>query len=98
MKNLFINMLAAFGFISLIVIAINTANAGVSAIADAFERQDAGQAAMIADHKAYLASDDDNYVTDPMNGYDEEIAAQEQAEKDKQIAHANAFLAKVNGD
>jgi len=100
MKRAIINMLAAIGFISLVVIALNTANAGASAVSDAYERQQSAERAKIELHKLdYPASayDESYYVTDPMNGYDEEIALQEQAEKDAVAAHANAFLAKVNG-
>lgn len=98
MKKSIINMLAAIGFMSLVVIALNTANAGAGAVSDAYERQQAAQRAKIELHKLdYPASDDDYYVTDPMNGFDEEIALLEQAKKDAVAAHANAFLAKVNG-
>ena len=95
MKKLFINMLAGFGFMSLVVIALNTANAGAGKIVDAFDRADAGQSAMVEEHKAYLASDDEDYVTDPMNGFDDEIY--EASEKAKVAKHANLFIANAYG-
>lgn len=44
-----------------------------------------------------FAEDSSMYVTDPMNGFDEEVFLQERAEKDENIAHANAFLKTING-
>lgn len=44
-----------------------------------------------------FAEDSSMYVTDPMNGFDEEVFLREQAEKDESIAHANAFLKTING-
>lgn len=44
-----------------------------------------------------VVEDDAMYVTDPMNGFDEEVFLQEQAKKDETIAHANAFLKTING-
>lgn len=91
------DLLASIGTITLLALGMTAATAGAQHINQAFERSQAGHDAMIAEHKAYLASDDDYYVTDPMNGFDEEVALLEQAEKDAVAAHANAFLAKVNG-
>lgn len=96
MKRAIINMLAAIGLMSLVVIALNTANAGASAVSDAYERQQSAERAKIELHKLNYPASDDNYVTDPLNGFDDEVAQQEQAEKDAVAAHANAFLAKVN--
>ena len=91
------DLLASIGTITLLALGMTAATAGAQHINQAFDRSQAGHDAMIAEHKAYLASDDDHYVTDPMNGFDEEVALLEQAEKDAVAAHANAFLAKVNG-
>lgn len=96
MQKLFINMLASIGAVSLAVIALNTAQAGGNAVSEAYERQQSAERAKIELHKLDYPASDDNYVTDPMNGFDEEIALLEQAEKDAVAAHANAFLAKVN--
>lgn len=93
--NLIRNMLAAIGVMALLVVVINTATAGVQQINDAFNRQQAGQDAMIAEHKAYLASDDDNYVTDPMNGFDAEVY--EASEQAKTARHANLFISNAYG-
>lgn len=94
--NLIRNMLAAIGVMALLVVVINTATAGVQQINDAFNRQQAGQDAMIAEHKAYLASDDDNYVTDPMNGFDTEVY--EASEQAKTARHANLFISNAYAD
>ena len=90
------NMLAGIGVIALLVITINTAaKAGMEQINDAFDRQEAGQTAMIANHKAYLAQDDDNYVTDPMNGFDDEVY--EASEQAGTARHANQLIANAYG-
>ena len=89
------NMLAAIGLMALLVIALNTVSAVAGVIGDAFDRSQAGHDALIAEHKAYLAQDDDNYVTDPMNGFDEEVyEASEQAGTAK---HANLFISTAYG-
>jgi hypothetical protein len=88
------NMLAAIGVMALLVLVINTASAGAVAIVNAYDRSQAGQTALIAEHKAYLASDDD-YVTDPMNGFDDEVY--EASEKAKVAKHANLFISTAYG-
>ena len=89
------DFLASIGVIALLVLGMTAATAGVQYINEAFERQEAGQDALIAEHKAYLASADDNYVTDPMNGFDNEVyEASEQAGTAK---HANLFISSAYG-
>ena len=89
------DFLASIGIVALLVIGMTAATAGVQYINDAFSRSEAGQDAMIAEHKAYLAQDDDNYVTDPMNGFDDEVyEASEQAGTAK---HANLFISTAYG-
>lgn len=92
--NLVKNMLAAIGVMALLVLVINTATAGAVAIVSAYDRSQAGQAALIAEHKAYLASDDD-YITNPDNGLDDEVY--EASEKAKIAKHANLFIANAYG-
>lgn len=89
------NFLASIGVITLLAIGANAAIAGKQQINDAFNRSQAGQDAMIAEHKAYLASDDDNYVTDPMNGFDAEVY--EASEQAKAARHANLFISNAYG-
>jgi len=89
------DFLASIGVITLLAIGATAATAGVQYINQAFERQEAGQDAMIAEHKAYLASDDDNYVTDPMNGFDAEVY--EASEQAKTARHANLFISNAYG-
>lgn len=94
--KLITRMLAAVGVVALAVLIINTASAGASKVIDAYDRQQASEKAMIDEHKLYLASgDDDFYVTDPMNGFDEEVY--EASEQYKTARHANAFIAKAYG-
>lgn len=92
------NMLAAIGLMALLVIALNTVSAVAGVIGDAFDRSQAGHDAMIAEHKASLPSDDDNYVTDPMNGFDDEVEeAYEASTEAKTASYANGFIAKAYG-
>lgn len=92
------DFLASIGVIALLVLGMTAATAGVQYINQAFERQEAGQDAMIAEHKAYLASDDENYVTDPMNGFDDEVEdVYEASTEAKTASHANLFIAKAYG-
>ena len=92
------NMLAAIGFMALLIIALNTVSAGAGVISDAFDRQQSAHDAMIAEHKAYLASDDDNYVTDPMDGFDDEVVGTYEASAEaKTASYANGFIAKAYG-
>ena len=89
------DFLASIGVITLLAIGATAATAGVQQINDAFNRSEAGQDAMIAEHKVYLASDDDNYVTDPMNGFDAEVY--EASEQAKTARHANLFISNAYG-
>ena len=89
------DFLASIGVITLLAIGATAATAGVQQINNALNRQQAGQDAMIAEHKAYLASDDDNYVTDPMNGFDAEVY--EASEQAKAARHANLFISNAYG-
>jgi len=89
------DFLASIGVITLLAIGATAATAGMQQINDAFNRQQAGQDAMIAEHKAYLASDDDNYITDPMNGFDAEVY--EASEQAKTARHANLFISNAYG-
>lgn len=89
------DFLASIGVITLLAIGATAATAGVQQINDAFNRSQAGQDAMIAEHKAYLASDDDNYVTDPMNGFDAEVY--EASKQAKTARHANLFISNAYG-
>lgn len=89
------DFLASIGVITLLAIGANAAIAGKQQINDAFNRQQAGQDAMIAEHKAYLAQDDDSYVTDPMNGFDAEVY--EASEQAKAARHANLFISNAYG-
>ena len=89
------DFLASIGVIALLVLGMTAATAGVQQINKAFDRQDSAHDAMIAEHKAYLASDDDNYVTDPMNGFDDEVY--EASEQAKTARHANIFISNAYG-
>ncbi len=89
------DFLASIGVITLLAIGATAATAGVQHINDAFSRSEEGQDALIAEHKAYLAQDDDNYVTDPMNGFDEEVY--EASEQAKAAGHANLFISTAYG-
>ena len=92
------NMLAAIGLMALLVIALNTVSAVAGVIGDAFDRSQAGHDALIAEHKASLPRDDGNYVTDPMNGFDDEVEeAYEVSTEAKTASYANGFIAKAYG-
>ena len=89
------DFLASIGVIALLVLGMTAATAGVQQINDAFNRSQAAQDALIAEHKASLPNDDGNYVTDPMNGFDEEVyEASKQAETAR---HANIFISNAYG-
>lgn len=90
------DFLASIGILTLLVLGMTAATAGVQQINEAFNRSQAGQDAMIAQHKAYLASADDNYVTDPMNGFDNEVY--EASEQAKTARHANIFISNAYAD
>lgn len=89
------DFLASIGVLALLILGMTAATAGVQHINDAFNRSQAGQDALIAEHKAYLAQDDDNYVTDPMNGFDDEVY--EASEQAKAASHANLFISNAYG-
>ena len=92
------DFLASIGVIALLVIGMTAATAGVQQINKAFDRQQSAHDAMIAEHKASLPSDDDNYVTDPMNGFDDEVEeAYEASTEAKTASYANGFIAKAYG-
>ena len=92
------DFLASIGVIALLVLGMTAATAGVQQINKAFDRQDSAHDAMIAEHKAYLASDDGNYVTDPMNGFDDEVIdTYETSTEAKTASYANGFIAKAYG-
>lgn len=92
------NMLAAIGLMALLVIALNTVSAVAGVIGDAFDRSQAGHDALIAEHKASLPRDDSNYVTDPMNGFDDEVVdTYETSTEAKTASYANGFIAKAYG-
>ena len=92
------NMLAAIGLMALLVIALNTVSAVAGVIGDAFDRQQSAHDAMIAEHKASLPNEDGNYVTDPMNGFDDEVIdTYEASEQAKAARHANLFISNAYG-
>ena len=92
------NILAAIGLMALLVVALNTVSAVAGVLGDAFDRSQAGHDAMIAEHKASLPRDDDNYVTDPMNGFDDEVEdVYEASTEAKTASYANGFIAKAYG-
>jgi hypothetical protein len=90
------DFLASIGILTLLVLGMTAATAGVQQINEAFNRSEAGQDAMIAEHKAYLAQDNDNYVTDPMNGFDEEVY--EASKQASEARHANIFISNAYAD
>lgn len=93
------NMLAAIGLMALLVIALNTVSAVAGVIGDAFDRQQSAHDAMIAEHKASLPRGDDNYVTDPMNGFDDEVVdTYEASEQAATARHANLFISTAYAD
>lgn len=92
------DFLASIGVITLLVLGMTAATAGVQQINKAFDRSQAGHDALIAEHKASLPRDDGNYVTDPMNGFDDEVIdTYETSTAAKTASHANGFIAKAYG-
>lgn len=92
------DFLASIGILTLLVLGMTAATAGAQHINQAFDRSQAGHDAMIAEHKAYLASDDDYYVTEPMNGFDDEVIdTYEASEQAKAARHANLFISNAYG-
>ncbi|AEO00989.1 hypothetical phage protein [Psychrobacter phage Psymv2] len=93
------DFLASIGVIALLVLGMTAATAGVQQINKAFDRQQSAHDAMIAEHKASLPSDDDNYVTDPMNGFDDEVVdVYETSTEAKTARHANLFISNAYAD
>lgn len=89
------DFLASIGVIALLILGMTAATAGVQHINKAFDRQQSAHDAMIAEHKASLPNDDGNYVTDPMNGFDDEVY---EASKEAETArHANLFISNAYG-
>lgn len=75
---------------------MTAATAGVQQINKAFDRQQSAHDAKIAIHKLdNPASEDSNYVTDPMNGFDAEVY--EASEQAKAARHANLFISNAYG-
>ncbi len=89
------DFLASIGVITLLVLGMTAATAGVQHINKAFDRQQAGHDALIAEHKTSLPNDDDNYVTDPMNGFDEEVY--EASKQASEARNANLFISNAYG-
>ena len=90
------DFLASIGVIALLVLGMTAATAGVQQINKAFDRQQSAHDAMIAEHKVYLASDGDNYVTDPMNGFDDEVY--EASKQASEARHDNLFISNAYAD
>lgn len=90
------DFLASIGVIALLVLGMTAATAGVQQINKAFDRSQAGHDAMIAEHKASLPIDDGNYVTDPMNGFDDEVY--EASKQASEARHANLFISNAYAD
>lgn len=89
------DFLASIGILTLLVLGMTAATAGVQQINKAFDRSQAGHDAMIAEHKASLPIDDGNYVTDPMNGFDDEVY--EASKQASEARHANLFISNAYG-
>ena len=90
------DFLASIGVIALLVLGMTAATAGVQHINKAFDRQQSAHDAMIAEHKLdNPTSEDSNYVTDPMNGFDAEVY--EASEQAKAARHANLFISNTYG-
>ena len=90
------DFLASIGVITLLVLGMTAATAGVQHINKAFDRQQSAHDAMIAEHKASLPNDDGNYVTDPMNGFDDEVY--EASKQASEARHANLFISNAYAD
>lgn len=90
------DFLASIGVIALLVLGMTAATAGVQHINKAFDRQQSAHDAKIAIHKLdNPTSEDSNYVTDPMNGFDAEVY--EASEQAKAARHANLFISNAYG-
>ncbi len=96
------DLLANLGLIVLLAAGMMGASSGAESIGNAFERQRAAETASLELHKLdYPANDDandDNYVTDPMNGFDDEVIdIYETSDEAKTARHANLFIAEAYG-
>lgn len=93
------DFLASIGVLTLLVLGMTAATAGVKHINKAFDRQQSAHDAKIAIHKLdNPTSEDSNYVTDPMNGFDDEVEeAYEASTEAKTASYANIFIAKAYG-
>lgn len=90
------DFLVSIGFIALLVLGMTAATAGVQHINKAFDRQQSAHDAKIAMHKLdNPISEDSNYVTDPMNGFDEEVY--EASDQANTARHANLFISNAYG-
>lgn len=90
------DFLVSIGFIALLVLGMTAATAGVQHINKAFDRQQSAHDAKIAMHKLdNPISEDSNYVTDPMNGFDEEVY--EASKQASEARHANLFISNAYG-
>lgn len=93
------DFLASIGILTLLVLGMTAATAGVQQINKAFDRQQSAHDAMIAEHKASLPNEDGNYVTDPMNGFDDEVIdTYEASEQAATARHANLFISTAYAD
>lgn len=93
------DFLASIGVIALLVIGMTAATAGMQHINKAFDRQQSAHDAKIAIHKLdNPTSEDSNYVTDPMNGFDDEVVnTYEASEQAATARHANLFISTAYG-
>lgn len=93
------DFLASIGVLTLLVLGMTAATAGVQHINKAFDRQQSAHDAKIAIHKLdNPTSEDSNYVTDPMNGFDDEVEdVYEASAEAKTASYANGFIAKAYG-
>ena len=93
------DFLASIGILTLLVLGMTAATAGVQQINKAFDRQQSAHDAKIAIHKLdNPASEDSNYVTDPMNGFDDEVVdTYEASEQAATARHANLFISTAYG-
>lgn len=94
------DFLSSIGVIALLVLGMTAATAGVQHINKAFDRQQSAHDAKIAIHKLdNPASEEGNYVTDPMNGFDDEVIdTYEASEQAATARHANLFISTAYAD
>lgn len=93
------DFLASIGVITLLILGMTAATAGMQHINKAFDRQQSAHDAKIAIHKLdNPTSEDSNYVTDPMNGFDDEVVnTYEASEQAATARHANLFISTAYG-